>query len=376
MPATLHTLNAARVIAEYCIVSYHIFFGHPDSSQEQWDSSKLISSLGVSCDLMSFFFVLSGFVSVYSMSHDDKVQYITRKLKKIYPMYIFALLLGIPRYILDLLSSGSVCLWHEVVSLCSQVLFLQSWMGYGFVGSNSPSWYLSSLFWMWLIFPHLQVDKWIQWRPWLWICIFYIISLGASAIFIPFGNSISRQLPVIRIWDFLIGCATAYTLTNPIPGRYVFVAWVLYCGYACCSTVFSDMWDEPPSNVKYNQTQGCGFWKIQNGYALIPGRFVTVTSIMWALCIHWLSCSELESRENVVIRILSYDFFKSLSRYSLQLYLLHFPMDSAIQGFCKSLGIHMWLSKDLIIIWCYSSSYFIYCTIQPILDRWARLGSP
>jgi len=366
MPAILHTLNTLRVIAEYCIVSFHIYFGHPDSSIQSWDLSQLIASQGIAVDFMSLFFVLSGFMSVYTMSEyptwTSRFHYVKRKCLKVYPIYFCSLILGLPRYIAGILHTR--CLTHELISVGSQLLLLQCWMGYGFVGTNSPSWYISSLFWLWLAFPNMCVDRWLKQRPWTWICILYVLSILASAVFIPFSNSISRQLPVIRIFDFLIGCATAYTLEQPIHGISVLILLCIYCAYACCTVVYRDTWDKPP---EFNNT--CGFWNMQNTYDIIPSRLVTVTSVVWSFCIHFLASREIAQSENIVVKVFSFDFFKSLSLFSLQLYLFHFPMDSILQGIFKELNIHMWLSKDLIVIWCYSMSYAVYVHVQPVLDR-------
>jgi peptidoglycan/LPS O-acetylase OafA/YrhL len=93
MSGTLHTLNAARVIAEYVVVHAHL--------STLFDANGLFT---VECakSLMSFFFVLSGFVAMYcNMDVDfsntsNALDYIKRRFKKTYPFYLTMILVDLP----------------------------------------------------------------------------------------------------------------------------------------------------------------------------------------------------------------------------------------------------------------------------------------
>ena len=149
----LHSLNAARVIAEFCIVSFHIYFGHPDSTPSSWDTILFLSGHGVSVGIMSFFFVLSGFVSMYAYRSSDfsnlntKISFWRKRNVRTYPLYVLMRLVGLPEWIHHYLTQ-SYC-WNDLVGLASQLLCLQSCMSPGFTGSNPPSWYISSIIWLW-----------------------------------------------------------------------------------------------------------------------------------------------------------------------------------------------------------------------------------
>ena len=72
---TLHCLNALRVIAEFVVVSSHLTCVE--------NKNNYPHSFGGAGALMSFFFVLSGFVATYShKSEGVNRQYLSRRLNK------------------------------------------------------------------------------------------------------------------------------------------------------------------------------------------------------------------------------------------------------------------------------------------------------
>ena len=373
IPPTLHTLNAVRVLAEYCIVSIHIYFGHPESIPENYDIGLLFLSHGVAIDFMSLFFVLSGFVCMYTTNQDEAFfpdfekhkQFLLRRFKKTYPCYVFSLLLGLPHFIIYYITNHNSCML-DIVGLFCQLFCMQCWLGHGFAGSNSPSWYIGTLAWLWILFPFLRLNKIVSPRPWTCVFIFYVLSICINMAFANYDTATTRQLPIIRIFEFLMGCAAACTLDeqHSIGGTFVCLCVVIYCIYTCLSTSFAYEW-----GVQHDPFV-CGMWpKVSDDFVIKPGTFVTLTSIVWALLFHWLAIQELNSSDNTIIKVLGFDFFKSLASYSLQLYLFHLPINDIIQGFFKICGAHMWISKDIIMVLCYSLSYFMHVCVQPRLDR-------
>ena len=372
MQPVLHTLNAVRVLAEYCIVSYHIYFGHPVSVPENYDIGDIILSHGVSLDLMSLFFVLSGFVSMYNnldetldWDNQFKTQFILKRLKKTYPCYLLSLLMGLPHFLVSYFSDKTSCI-YDIVAVFCQLFCLQCWLGYRFAGSNSVSWYIGTLVWIWILFPFIRLNKILCHRPWCWVIIFYLLSIASNVAFANYCSANTRQMPIIRVFEFLIGCATACTLdeANKINGVWVALCMVAYFVYACLTTAYSNVW-----KIEHDPYQ-CVLWQsISKDFRVAPGTFLTLTSVAWAMLFHWLATQELNNTPHIVVKVLSFDFFKSLSLYSLQLYLFHLPINDFIQGFFKICGAHMWLSKDIIMVMCYSFSYAIYVYVQPWLDR-------
>ena len=149
MDEPLHTLNAARVLAEFWVVHTHALTHIPGSITE--------AKFDVVQDLMCFFFVLSGFVVGYSARENEPPSsFWTRRFVKCYPIYALFLLIDLP-----------LMLWHQglypLAWLCmaSDFVGIAPWLGCGSVVQlNSSSWYLATLASLWFIAPYLL--SWTQ----------------------------------------------------------------------------------------------------------------------------------------------------------------------------------------------------------------------
>jgi len=116
----LHTLNAVRVIMEFLIVSHHI---------TDLGSENLVPhSYGITTPLMSFFFVLSGFVAMHSTDGLDKT-YLVRRLKKTYPFFLLMWVAGFPKAVVDLMPTTNVWPKHGFICFCSLCVSQFSWGG-------------------------------------------------------------------------------------------------------------------------------------------------------------------------------------------------------------------------------------------------------
>ncbi len=86
----LHSLNAARVCAEFLVVNYNVSL----------TPTSFLKNDKVAQALKSFFFVLSGFMAMYTNASTDfsagpaKMDYISRCFSKTYPMYLLWTLFG------------------------------------------------------------------------------------------------------------------------------------------------------------------------------------------------------------------------------------------------------------------------------------------
>jgi len=109
---------------------------------------------GGAASAVSFFILLSGFLAGYgSIGHEIKCNlsttliYVSKKLKKFYPLYIITtaitlLYCGLKTYLL----AGN----HEMVfallsQLAKNILLIQAWFPTGYFSFNSPSWFLSTM---------------------------------------------------------------------------------------------------------------------------------------------------------------------------------------------------------------------------------------
>ncbi len=101
--------------------------------------------------MCTFFFVLSGFSLSVNNCRNAKIKllpFMGRRLLKIYPVHLFALLLV---FFLVLISKNNL-LW---IDLLLSAGLIQSWIPPYSLSLNGPSWFLSSLFFCYFTFPPL-----------------------------------------------------------------------------------------------------------------------------------------------------------------------------------------------------------------------------
>jgi peptidoglycan/LPS O-acetylase OafA/YrhL len=205
---TLHCLNALRVIAEFVMVSSHL------TSVENTNSYP--HSFGGAGALMSFFFILSGFVATYSHKAEGvNSQYLTRRLNKTYPLFFLTWALGLPACITDkYVRKKKTCIVQRWIYLCLQPLCLETFLGWHIEGSNPPMWYYTSLVFMWAIYSYIDVKKWMVNHPLKRVVILYIASLLLSYPFFIFDGSSIQQLPFLHTFEFFMGCAAAVSVNQ------------------------------------------------------------------------------------------------------------------------------------------------------------------
>lgn len=352
----LHSLNALRVILEYIIVSHHITdFGFRNA---------FVHSYGVTNSLMSFFFVLSGFVAMHTTDGKDST-YLTRRLRKTYPFYILMWISGLPPTIYGNIWV-SECKVQSWLYLALQPLCIQIFLGWQIEGSNIPAWYYTVLVFLWAFHSLFDLKYWIKDHPLKYMVLFYATSVLMSIPFLYFDRESVKQLPLFRILEFWMGAAVAISFKNgyEIRGEIAFLGFVFYIVFSIFTVTEHEFFGH---NI---QNGTCTFWKKDNEFTFQANGFNTITSILWATIIHWLACSESRGDSNVFMSILSLDVFKSMAKFSLQLYLSHWVTTTYLYHILRELGIITWFSKDFHVLFAYTSSYALYNYIQPKLDFW------
>lgn len=181
---------------------------------------------------VAFFFMLSGFVlsrRYGSEIREGSFQYgrfLKRRFMKLYPLHLLCLVffLALARPRLDL-------------SVLLNVLLLQSWVPRSdyYFSCNSVSWFLSCLFFCYLLFPfaYRRVSRW-------WVSLVLVVYI-AVLLLTPYEkvNAILYVNPLVRFVDFYIGIALAriYDRGYEVPAPkwievlmvvFVLVALVLY----------------------------------------------------------------------------------------------------------------------------------------------------
>jgi peptidoglycan/LPS O-acetylase OafA/YrhL len=152
----LHSINAIRVIAEFAVVRLHVIENRYLDRLAN-NESHMLGPYGL--DIMSFFFVLSGFVMMYTYHDTDfscwavKVTFIRRRLLMAYPAFLFMWLCAFPGLIFEW-SMGLRDCWARKLCTFMQLGMLDSWLG---CGCSQPvlgvTWFLSCLMWFWIAFP-------------------------------------------------------------------------------------------------------------------------------------------------------------------------------------------------------------------------------
>ncbi|MEE2700303.1 MAG: acyltransferase [Bacteroidota bacterium] len=184
-------LEALRGIAALYVVVYHLRIGF---------DTKLIYFTGHGQGAVMLFFVLSGFVIMYSSRSKPNYsfkEYFTKRFRRIYPVLIVAILVS---YIFACLNSGSL-MPLDLSTLTGNLLNLQDMKrhpGYWFEPyyNNSPLWSLTYEWWFYMIF--FPIFKFIEasYQKWLALAISVI---GFITYFI-YPNQISLIMEYFIIW--------------------------------------------------------------------------------------------------------------------------------------------------------------------------------
>ena len=361
---TFHSLNAARVCAEYCVVHYHIAL----------EGNGLLKNKDGASALMCFFFVLSGFMAMHTNMDTDfsvvgaKADYIYRRLQKVYPTYIIWILLDTPGnlvYWWDF-AAGCPLFW---MSIASQPILLHAWLGSSHIGTtNGVSWYLCTLFWLWLVFPFVNVKTLFSARPWMSIICLYVLSILTGVLMSGFYSVNSRELPIIRLFEFLMGCCVAFTLDRPVNGWFVVLPLLCLFTYWVVTYTMPALWyieDAPKAKL-------CQLWPRQQQQSIIlnPTLLLSMFSVVFCLVIHWLASTERSGKGG--FSMLQWDFFKSLSTFSLHIYLSHNAISTFLKFLFNQFGILSWWNTDTLMLACYLIAYW-YSKVEPKVLRW--LGS-
>lgn len=250
----LRALTGLRAVVALDVVAYH--FGQPYlGGAPEW--LRAVVSRGF--ETVSLFFVLSGFLLAYVYLDDradrrlDRRAFWVARFARIYPTYLFALVLIAPLTVRELLQAhpASYVLTQaaEVVGL--DLPLLQAWLPWA-ENWNFPAWALSAEACFYLVFPFVgyYVAR-LSWRGLLLATgAFLALTLASPTLVGALGHALGpgglaliessqewtvKGNPVVNLPAFLAGVALGrlYLLTSvkqaqPRPGARA-VRWVLGC---------------------------------------------------------------------------------------------------------------------------------------------------
>jgi peptidoglycan/LPS O-acetylase OafA/YrhL len=223
----IQSLTGIRFFAAMHVVLFHnlYLFGE----QAHFLPKAAILFIGQGETAVSFFFILSGFILVHVYKNkletrENKKKYFLARFAKIYPLYVLAFFLDIPRVYSYFISNGDSLTGYLKfgVSSVAYLSMLQSWFPRMTPVWNSPGWSLSCEMFFYLCLPFilkkiLNVRKFLSTSLFLYIApmiLFLVITTIYSDIEQnPLFKTFWRSFPLFRIAEFILG-ALIYNMIN------------------------------------------------------------------------------------------------------------------------------------------------------------------
>jgi hypothetical protein len=371
---TLHSINALRVIAEYIVVRFHVF-------EREVGMDMFVR------DLMSFFFVLSGFVMMHShhkssfVTFEQKKEFWVGRWKKIYPVYILNQSFYIPSLIIIALDKSEDCAYRLYCPLM-QVFFLNSWAGCGVnYIMNASSWYIATLSWLWFSFPviHRILKMGLDQNVWFKMICINIMSVLIITPFSEYEMFSLCTLPVLRMGEFIIGCGVSVALEQQEFESMNLFKWIPFVfALVYFISVYTVL--ALPHGMKWLclhevvQSYTCRIWQKSEWIEDSPpchviwDKYFNKHAILWATIIYTIASAEKCSQHGVLIRALNHDIFKTLSAFSISVYLGHMSIKIALDFITDFIGFHRLWSNDTLLLTIYLLCYVLHLLNQRITD--------
>ena len=374
--AALVRLNALRVIAEAGVVHHHFYYYQ--AIREGHDAGYTAGAEEVANDLMCFFFVLSGFVAMYS--NRDRIpttwDFMAKRLCKTFPLYLLTTFISF----LSRVSMNSLPDTHmEKICAYTEFFLLSAWLPCRITPQfNGAGWYIATLYWLWLCFPRLQR---FAYTPYAWglACCVWIVSTGLfSVVWIDQWAWQLREFPPLRLCEFFIGMLACSTVPRQVPTWVAWCSAVIILGYWVFTVAYlvrqptAWAWQKSPEDISSvtdpNKTPFDTGPTHTTRAALMQGKF----ALLWAVILQWVACSELHSQcDSWWVRWLGNTIFKLLSPFSLQLYLCHQEIHQVCESILRACHWEDALQIHTYYLIAYTGSYMIFLWLQPVLDRMA-----
>jgi peptidoglycan/LPS O-acetylase OafA/YrhL len=314
----LEALTSLRFLAALYVLLYH-YTGIPGSVFE-----GQVARLGYTG--VSFFFVLSGFILAHNYHQVNFAKpgalhrYALARFSRIYPVYMLSLMAGVPFLLasLDRMTPG-VTTTLATSSLLVAPFGLQAWFPGTACSLNCPSWSISVEAFFYLMLPFLLAP--IMRNPLKVLFATLGCWLATMAVFMWVWATVSTQGSILSLQPSLTQEIAAQWIKYFPPGRLP---------EFCLGLVLYTLWKRQPQRFN-SSLMLCAFFIVA---AILLTQAQNIPEIVlhnglsaaaWAPLI--LGAASMNGG------VLSLPICQFLGRISYSLYLLHFPIFSAVLAF-------------------------------------------
>jgi peptidoglycan/LPS O-acetylase OafA/YrhL len=360
----LPALTSLRFFAALHVLLFHMYSMNIIVGKGFYTSLASVGYVGV-----AFFFVLSGFILVYTYAGRETTpqRFWQARFARIYPAYVFSLVITLPffLYICTALKDLDIPMFafqqrHMFPAMGLVVGLLQSWVPMAALSWNAPAWSLSVEAFFYVLFPFLlapflaQKSKRLVWTfltCWVIscaICFSYVLrkpdglASVSDATLGAFWLNVVKFFPLVRLPEFLMGMAMGVIfLREPVRRERATV--IILAGVAALVAIIA-MSPRIPYPILHDGLLAPAYAAVIYGAALNP---------------KWLSV--LESK-----------FFILLGESSYSFYLLHSFLVSVYfmpQGKLRETGI---LGTAIGFLLPIVVSILVFKFIETPARRWLR----
>jgi peptidoglycan/LPS O-acetylase OafA/YrhL len=295
----LAALTSARFFA-----AFHVFLFHMGVMKGLSHAPACLQKFaGVGYVAITFFFVLSGFILVYTYTGRDFSlrQFWKARLARLYPVYLLSLLLAAPFFFYAVLKINVPELaWfktHLASALVLVLTMLQAWVPQAALGWNGVAWAVSVEIFFYMLFPvllarfsrisnqGLAAIGLACWMLALATALAYVVLSPDHIVADASYNDRSwlnalKFNPLVRLPEFVVGMACGYWLVREDPNPKLATPLVLGgTAVALVTTAFSHLIPYP---VMHTGLYAPAFAAIICGLALRP-RWTSFLEFRWLL---------------------------------------------------------------------------------------------
>ncbi|MCB2059355.1 MAG: acyltransferase [Novosphingobium sp.] len=206
-------LTGIRGIAAWMVVLYHIRF-----SLDALVPAGMIAALGKGYLAVDLFFILSGFVLWYNYADrlrggglGDVVQFMWRRVARIWPLHLFILATFVV-FALLLLLTGRSTADYPFGELPLHVFLIQNWGFTGELAWNHPAWSISTELAAYLLFPLIVcAARWERLGVPVLVCAAVALLAAIHLVFASSGSgNLGHDIPRLGLWR----CLAEFALGN------------------------------------------------------------------------------------------------------------------------------------------------------------------